>query len=124
MPLPPLQTRFSSNDVGSLWGTFLEVAQFLNGYDAGYTAALIKPYIPEANPAVCLSRFREWSANKRGPRKVVSGKSLSSRHFLTTNGLSRPFCYLTILSFKNREKASFPIIYSNRLNGQRELHGD
>ncbi|MGI4791963.1 MAG: hypothetical protein ACRYFS_24335 [Janthinobacterium lividum] len=46
--------------------TFLEVAQFLNGYDAGYTAAS-KFSTPRSEPEfVGLSRFREWLANKMG----------------------------------------------------------
>lgn len=46
--------------------TFLEVAQLVNGYDAGYTAAL-KLSVLDVEPAfVGLSRFREWLAHKAG----------------------------------------------------------
>jgi len=46
--------------------TFLDVAQFLNGYDAGYTAAL-RQSDPGAEPEIVgLSRFRQWLATKVG----------------------------------------------------------
>ncbi len=46
--------------------TFLDVAQFINGYDAGYTAA-IKQIDPDAEHQMAfLSRFRQWLATKMG----------------------------------------------------------
>ena len=51
----------------SMYGkTFLEVAQFLNGYDAGYTAALRLSGLEVGPEFVGLSRFREWLAHRMG----------------------------------------------------------
>ena len=46
--------------------TFLEVAQFINGYDAGYTAALKQTDAEAEHQMAFLSRFRQWLAIKMG----------------------------------------------------------
>ena len=46
--------------------TFLDVAQFVNGYDAGYTAALKQTNAAAEHQMAFLSRFRQWLAIKMG----------------------------------------------------------
>ena len=61
--------------------TFLSVAQFVNGYDCGYTAALRRAY-PEAEHELAgLSRFRQWLAEKTGGSQCRCWETIVYQHF-------------------------------------------